>query len=282
MADLIHSMIAAPFIVIAVSAVLIFLFAVFVAIFCVRAMHSIFSLSQISTKLKGIKGGRKDQALEAIFADDDTFSHLWKEYKDTLHRQQEFDDEGKPKPVVLRSTIPAAMVFTTEIIVDTPLKTEFFKHLPGIFTGTGIIGTFWGLIQGLQSFRISDDPFVVRTSLELLMRHVSSAFIVSATAILLAMIATFVEKSLVTILYGKIEWVTSRLDTFFQSGASEEYLARLTKASEETSDQSKILKDALVEDLERILTKITDNQIEKQNAGMMALGRHLSDGIKQS
>ena len=35
-------------------------------------------------------------------------------------------------------------------MVDAPLRTEFYKHLPGILTGLGIIGTFSGLIIGLQ------------------------------------------------------------------------------------------------------------------------------------
>ena len=173
------------------------------------------------------------------------------------------------------------MVFTNDVIVDTPLATEFFKHLPAIFTGVGIIGTFWGVIQGLQAFRISDDPIVVRTSLEELMHYVSAAFIVSAMAIFLAMIATLVEKSLVTVLYGKVEEITARLDSFLHSGASEEYLARLAKASEGTSTQSQLLKDALVTDLERILTTLTERQIEAQSLGF-GLGRQLADGVAVS
>ena len=31
------------------------------------------------------------------------------------------------------------------------------KHLPGLFIGVGIIGTFRGLIQGLQAFKLLDD-----------------------------------------------------------------------------------------------------------------------------
>ena len=152
---------------------------------------------------------------------------------------------------------------------------------PGIYTGVGIIGTFWGLIRGLQAFQISDNPQVANASLEELMHHVSSAFIVSATAIFLAMIATFVEKSLVTILYGRVEEITTRLDGFFHSGASEEYLARLTRASEETSAQSQQLKDALVTDLERILTELAERQIEAQRVNAGTLGQQVVAGIKE-
>jgi hypothetical protein len=144
--------------------------------------------------------------------------------------------------------------------------------LPGLFTGVGIIGTFWGLIQGLQAFRISEDPTVVRNSLEGLMHRVSDAFIVSATAIFLAMATTFLEKMLITILYGKVEDISASLDRMFDSGAGEEYLARIVKATEETSEQSKLLKDALVTDLTRILTDLADKQIEANKLGFQGIG----------
>ena len=268
MRSLLEFVIDAPLIIKAVTGVLLLLSALFIAIFLTRAMRSLAVLTNSSTSLKAIRG-REEQALESSFSINGTFSHLWREYKDTLHEQQEYEPDGRRRVVVLRSTVPASMVFTNDVIVDTPLATEFFKHLPAIFTGVGIIGTFWGVIQGLQAFRISDDPIVVRTSLEELMHYVSAAFIVSAMAIFLAMIATLVEKSLVTVLYGKVEEITARLDSFLHSGASEEYLARLAKASEGTSTQSQLLKDALVTDLERILTTLTERQIEAQSAGIL-------------
>ena len=271
--------IAAPLIIKLVFGVLSVLTALFSVIFVIRAACSVFLLKRLSTSLNAING-RKEQALELAFSINSTFSHLWKEYRDTLHEQQEFLPNGRLQATILRSTVPASMIFTNDVIVDTPLATEFFKHLPGIFTGVGIIGTFWELIEGLPAFQISDNPTVVRASLEELMHHVSSAFIVSAMAILLAMVTTFVERSLVTVLYGKVEEITARLDSFFRSGASEEYLARLTKASEETSAQSQLLKDALVEDLERILTTLAERQIEAQRVGTGALGQHLAEGIK--
>ena len=280
MTSVVEFLISAPLILKAVSAVLLLFSVVFVLVFVGRGLRVWFVLSDVLTKLQRVDA-RREQSLEGVFAGNHTFSHLWKEYKDTLHRQQDFDPNGRPQVVVLRSTVPAAMVFTNEIIVDTPLATEFFKHLPGIFTGIGIIGTFWGLISGIGNFTISSDPNDVHASLQTLMQAVSSAFKVSATAILLAMLATFIEKSLVTVLYKKVEDVSSRLDGFFHSGAAEEYLARLTRASEETSTQSQLLKDALVTDLRQILTDLTTRQIEAFNSGHATLGKELADKLKE-
>ena len=239
---------ATPFVTLLIGAFLLALTIFFVAVFLVRAVTLASRLSQVSSSLAGVKNASK-QTLKCVFGQDLTLAHLWSEYADTLHRQQEHGAGGKQPVDALWSTVPAASIFTTEAIVDTRLWTEFFKHLPGIFTGLGIIGTFSGLIRGLQAFQVSADPNIVRGGLEGLMHRVGDAFFVSAIAIGLAMLATLIERICVTILYKQVENISARIDGFFHSGVGEEYLSRLTRASEESAGQSKILKDALVGDL---------------------------------
>ena len=111
------------------------------------------------------------------------------------------------------------------------------------------------------------------------MTGVYQAFMVSAVAIFLAMVATFIEKLLVTVLYRKVEEITFEFDSMFQSGAGEEYLARLVTASEDSAVQSKILKDALVTDLERILTGLSDQQIKAQAAGSQDLAKQFVESL---
>ena len=86
-------------------------------------------------------------------------------------------------PVAVRSTLPAETFFNGQTVVDARLRTEFFKHLPGIYTGIGIIGTFTGLIEGLRQFQVSENAATVRGSLESLMHAVGQAFLISASAI---------------------------------------------------------------------------------------------------
>lgn len=123
--------------------------------------------------------------------------HCWDEYRDTLHGQKQANAMGVMEVCRWRATSMANVFFTDQSLIDAPLRTEFYKHLPGILTGLGIIGTFSGLIIGLQSFKVSDDAGVVRGSLEALMVSVSGAFMVSGIAILLAMVVTTVEKAMV-------------------------------------------------------------------------------------
>jgi hypothetical protein len=269
----------APIVIQIVAITLAILLGIFVGGIFINGLRIWYRLSVAAGKLRRLKKTQsKDPSL--IFARSKTLAHLWTEYRDTLHEQRSFNAAtGEMGPPLLRATVPASVIFTTENLVDSPIGTEFFKHLPGLFTGVGIIGTFTGLIRGLQAFKVSENAAVVRTSLEVLMQGVYQAFMLSAVAIFFAMVATFFEKLLVTILYRKAEEITFELDGMFQSGAGEEYLARLVKASEDSADQSKILKDALVTDLERVLSTLTDQQIKAQAAGSQDLAKQFVESL---
>jgi hypothetical protein len=189
-------------------------------------------------------------------------SHIWKEFSETLHGQTAPDDHGQEQVIKWRSTIPADVFFNFETLIAVELRTEYFKHQPGIFTGIGIIGTFSGLLNGLSEFSVSSDPEIVRRSLDVLIHGVFEAFIVSATAITLAMITTWLEKTSVTHRIMQVEELCQLLDSLFESGAGEEYLARLVKAGENSATQTAQLKDALVSDLKQMLVDLTNQQTE--------------------
>lgn len=167
-------------------------------------------------------------------------AHLWREYAQTLHPTDR--DDGLR---TWRATVMAEGIFSEAALVDTPLKTEFYKHLPGILTGIGIIGTFAGLIAGLTQFEVSSDAATVRLSLRTLIQGVGHAFQVSALAIALAMLATWIEKSLVTLAYRKVARLNELIDSLFEGGVEEEYLARLVRASELSAEQVAQLRQQL-------------------------------------
>jgi hypothetical protein len=276
--DVINSLRSEPIFIQIISGILLFFVVIFIVRFLIPAIWLGFQYDAIIRRLRSSKR-TKDIDLTPIFAKSRTLLHLWTEYEHTLHRQSEYYQNTDQQTVVLRSTVPSAAIFTTETLVDSRLSTEFFKHLPGLFTGIGIIGTFSGLIQGLKAFKVSENAVEVRTSLEVLMHGVSEAFLVSAVAIGSAMVATVFERWLVTGLYKKAEAITFEIDSMFESGAGEEYLARLVTASEDTSEQSKILKDALITDLAQILSTLSEQQIQAQARGNQELGRQIVEGI---
>ncbi|MCU0755163.1 MAG: anti-phage defense ZorAB system protein ZorA [Xanthomonadales bacterium] len=230
--------------------------------------------------LKALRKLRADNLVDIknLFQSDAALLHLWNEFHDTLHRQINRRN-GEFADVIYRATVPADVFFNGQNVIDGRLRSEFFKHLPGILTGLGIIGTFVGLIDGLQSFRVPDDPAAVRDSLERLLIGVRVAFVISAAAIVLAMAVTFMEKQLLAKLYWHVDAIAQHLDGLFAMGAGEEYLARLVSASEDSAAQAKILKDALVGDLKLMLQEMTECQIAAQHESTRALAQTIREGI---
>ena len=216
-----------------------------------------------------------------VFGANRRLQHLWDEYAETLHRQELENSDGPPV-VTYRATAPADAYFSTHAVIDVPLGTAFFKHLPGICTGLGIIGTFNGIILGLRGFKYSQDASAVGEQVAALMGHVKDAFEVSFVAILVAILITFAEKIAVS-------WVSSRLlsmvhaiDHLYRSGVAEEYIARLVKASEDSATQAKILKDALVEDLRAVMVEVGNRQIDGQRESVSQMATHVEAAITNS
>ncbi len=259
-----------------IAGALLFLTALFVLVYLIPGLYFRVRIALLLYRLRRLNRNNGGDPTE-LFEKDRRLAHLWQEYKHTLHEQRALESRtGRQEVIALRATVPAEMFFNSEALVDSRLRTEFFKHLPGIFTGVGIIGTFLGLIQGLKAFRATEDPQVVRESLEKLLHGVWEAFLVSAVAIALAMVITFIEKWLASGLYRKVEELAQLVDSMFQSGAGEEYLARLVKASESSASQTKILKDALVADLKQVLTELTERQIQAISQSSKTIGQDVS------
>lgn len=207
--------------------------------------------------------------------------HCWDEYRDTLHGQKQADGMGVMEVRRWRATSMANAFFTDQGLIEAPLRTEFYKHLPGILTGLGIIGTFSGLIVGLQGFKVSDDAGVVRSSLETLIVSVGGAFMVSGAAIFLAMLVTTVEKAIINSRYTELERLCSLIDSLFDTGAGEEYLQRLVEASETSATQAMQMKESLVTDLKQVLSELTQQQIATMTATSQQLGQSITTSLTE-
>ncbi|MFZ2853052.1 MAG: hypothetical protein WAZ34_02945 [Rhodocyclaceae bacterium] len=210
-------------------------------------------------------------------------AHLWREFAQTLHSEQATAASGKPQR--WRATALAETFFTEHALVDTPLKTEFYKHLPGILTGIGILGTFAGLIGGLSQFAVTADANAVRSSLGALIHSVGHAFRISAAAIGLAMLFTWIEKSLVAARCRQVAELVQLIDSLFEAGAGEEYLARLVRASETSAAQSGNLREAVLGALREALLesaaqqRASSQQEQQQLAATIA--RAIGEGVSE-
>lgn len=271
---------ATPTVVLATGGVLAFFVVVFLFVFLVPAVMHWVRLRRLQRGISKFESKNVAAQFKKLFSVDKRLSHLWKEYQDSLHIQRE-ERDGQMVTVAIRATVPSELYFNSQFVVDSRLRTEFFKHLPGLFTGIGIIGTFLGLIAGLRAFQVSENAATVRASLEALMHSVGEAFLISASAIFAAMAVTFLEKLLLASLYRRTEEISHAIDASFDAGAGEEYLSRLVRASEDSASQSKILKDALVKELGELLRELTTAQIASSRESQVHLAERLAQTSKE-
>ena len=218
-------------------------------------------------------------ALGSLFANTHA-QHAWKEFDDTLHDQYDLV-HGERRVRDVRATVPAEAFISLDTIVDPRIGAEYFRHLPGLFTGLGIVGTFSGLIRGLLTFRPDADAEALKVGLGDLFGHVQGAFFFSAVAIGLAMLVTLIEKWLYASCSKWVGEITTGLDGLFRAGVGEEYLSSLLQASQESATQTRQLKESMVDDLKVLLTNLTDRQIQATQQLSTDLGQQIEVSLKE-
>lgn len=239
--------------------------------------HKISQLADELDKLNDNANLDKD-SLDVKFEGNPSLKQAWISYKKTFHDTYETVD-GEAKVAYSRATVPSEVFFTESIVVDIPLKVDFYKHLPGIITGVGIIVTFLGLLIGLLAFDPAGNPDKVQDSLALLLTGVAEAFMASGLAIAAAMVITWREKSWLRQCYAQLQRLNTAIDNAFTADESgEEYLAKLLKSSQANEVNARQLKDSLVNDLKAMMT----NLVEENKRNQTAFASQLSDSYAQT
>lgn len=237
-------------------------------------------LSKLASDLEKLdKESMTDKdSLDASFTDDPALKQAWLNYKHTFHNVYEVVD-GEDTLAHSRATAPSEIFFSESVVVDVPLKVEFYKHLPGMITGIGIIATFIGLLSGLLAFDPAGNPDKVQDSLDLLLNGVAEAFMASAVAILAAMVITWREKSWLRQCYAQLQRLNTAIDNAFTPDDSgEEYLAKLLKSSQANEANARQLKDSLVNDLKTMMT----NLVEENKRNQAAFASQLSESYAKT
>jgi len=106
---------------------------------------------------------------------------------DWLAYQQHFIDLDESK-----KTDDFAEQYFCITLIERIFNTEFWKSVPGMFVGLGILGTFAGLCIGLSNFNFSSSE-VILSSIQGLIDGIKTAFLTSLHGISLSIIFGFYE-----------------------------------------------------------------------------------------
>lgn len=263
----------------AVFLLVVALTALFTLGYLVKGTQVAWQLASISWRIRKLHLQSKNVDPKAVAAlmKKEPFRHLWEEYSDSLHTVRKASNQANALTEV-RATQPAELFFSRDVLVDGRLFDEFTRHLPGVLTGLGIIGTFAGLLEGLSRFDATSSATAV-AGLKPLLDGVAHAFSASAIAIACAMFITFTSRFSLAMCYRLVEKLNHAIDALYATGAGEEYLARLVHSSERSEAHTAQLKQALVEDLTKLMTNLTERQIEAQAQSHQALGNSIADTL---
>lgn len=252
---------------------------IFLVGYAIKGSQVVWQLSRVVRQVRKIQVAETPPNPSDVgkFFEWEPLRHLWDVYAGTLHEVRGASS-GNMTLTEIHATVPAESIFTPEVLVDSRLFDDFTRHLPGVLTGLGIIGTFAGLLDGLKRF----DPSTTARAVEglgPLMAGVQHAFLASGMAIACAMLVVFLSRLVLAYLYRLVEQLTHSIDSLYKTGAGEKYLDRLVRASERNEANTAQLKDALVEDLNKMMTNLVDRQIAAQQAATHSLGEHIGQSI---
>jgi hypothetical protein len=119
-----------------IGGMLLALALVFIIFFLFRGVWFRLKLGHVIRALRRSNNSTVD--LSKLFSRDKALAHLWREYEHTLHKDKDINRQtGSQEVVSFRATVSAETFFNPQTLVDNRLRTEFFKHVPGICTGLG-------------------------------------------------------------------------------------------------------------------------------------------------
>lgn len=246
--------------------------------YVVRSKQLCLSLERIGNTISTMSDGDENQRQSGVSRvfQDTPYDSVWREFAKTLHAQV-WHTQGQLKRTKYRLTVPASHFFSVSAIVDRQLSVEYFKHLPGILTGVGIIGTFSGLLFGLSNFDASDAEKMSQ-SVAILLAGVRDAFYASAAAITAAMVITHWEKMIYRRCLTALDHLVNCLNGLFDGAVSEEYLATLVEHSANTSSQARMMKEEMIQAMVPVVRQLESVQSQQ----MEGLAKALENALNES
>lgn len=184
--------------------------------------------------------------------DNQTISGIWSDFSKTLTKWK--NPQGGDE---LYSTVEAREYFRYNTVVND-INDNFWQNYGSIFTGVGILGTFLGLVMGLNGVDLSSsDVNVLKEGIGTLLQGISVAFTTSLFGIFFALIYGYFNKARRTVLSDDIEALAKRIEEMYPRKNTEQWLS---DGHRESVEQTKVLKN-MGQDMAETLSDLLDKQL---------------------
>ena len=159
-------------------------------------------------------------------------------------------------------------------LIERIFNTEFWKSIPGMFVGFGILGTFAGLCVGLSNFNFSpSDSKVIFSSIKILISGIKTAFLTSLHGISLSIIFGVLEK----VGFHSIENTVQKLCAFLNNKYKLTKNDKIQLAKTERED----LLQRFEESASKRQTEIQQIVINEFKLNRDEINNHLSEELKK-
>ena len=236
----------------------------------IDAMDVVSKFADIQKSFKSMAGSAEEVRLE----------QAWQQYEHSLLKT----------PTSVRATRTASSVFQEHSLVNEPLGVDFNRHLPGIFTAMGIIGTFVGIYVGLQkataklqeAARMKDLAEQAKATGEattFFLTHVGPAFVASLVAVFAGVAFLWLERKLYSSLASDLQRLQSNLDRLFVLTPGEEYLRTLVDHSMQQTRYMKEFSVDLAGAIEKAMELLVAQQIQEMKASNERLAQQMAESV---
>lgn len=210
----------------------------------------------------------KFEEIDKLLSDDKTAGGIWREFSRTLTKNRNVDDQTE-----IYSTIEAGAFFRYSHVVHD-VNTSYWQNFGSIYTGVGILGTFLGLVIGLNGVDLtSNDVTKIKDSIGLLLNGISVAFGTSLLGIFFALIYGVADKKIQDCLSDSVDKLSNKIEDMYPRKTIEQWMS---DGHHETVEQTKVLKN-LGQDMAESLSELLDAQL---TAGFEELCENLDRQMK--
>ncbi|MBN2438942.1 MAG: anti-phage defense ZorAB system ZorA [Deltaproteobacteria bacterium] len=221
------------------------------------------------------------QAVAARFRQNNFFADLWREFDETLRK---ISIKGK---TYYYNTVEFSYFFNEETLYHNKFRSSFWFSVPTLLTGIGILGTFFGLVIGLEPFEYVDfdSQQNIKTATESLLSGIGTSFLSSLWGISFSLLLNASSAIIKDLSIARIKRFTEHIEAIFPRHLSAEgeglfeIKSELEKQTTALETFSTKLANAVMEGVDSSISRRLEPAIDKMTTVMEKFASENTESI---